>query len=123
MKTSALWLVAVFLMVGFGDALAETSSESRLQRLEDAVRVLEQRVAALEEQLRAAATPTAVAPGKANWRKLRNGMSEGEVEQLLGSPSRVDNMGPIVFWYYGYPVGGAVQFDGRNRTVKGWQEP
>jgi len=122
MKTRVLLVAAALLTFGFAEAIAETSSESRMAKLEEAVRVLEQRVVALEDQLRAPAAPTGSASVKANWRKLRNGMSESDVEQILGSPSKVDNYGSFFFWHYDYPSGGHVKF-GRSRTVEGWSEP
>lgn len=121
MKISILLAAVALTVLALSDAVAETSDDSRLARLEEAVRVLEQRVAVLENQLRA--VPTAVAPARANWRKLRNGMSESEVEQLLGSPAKVNNYGPFITWQYGHGAGGEVKFDGGSRTVTGWREP
>ena len=93
-----------------------------MQKLEDTIRVLERRVAALEDQLHEQA-PAGVASGKVNWRKLQKGMSESDVEQLLGSPSKVDVYGSFTLWHYGYPLGGQVQFDPNTRGVTSWHEP
>ena len=91
-----------------------------MQKLEEAVRVLERRVASLEDQLYERKAPAPVASGKENWRKLRRGMSEGEVEQLLGSPSTINEYGSFSVWHYGT---GKVTFRGGRRTVDGWDEP
>jgi hypothetical protein len=91
-------------------------------KLEETIRDLERRVAALEDPLRERNAPVRVAPDKMNWRKLEKGMSEGQVEQLLGSPSKVDVYGSFSVWYFGYPSGGQVKFD-PARKVAGWSEP
>jgi outer membrane protein assembly factor BamE (lipoprotein component of BamABCDE complex) len=61
-----------------------------------------------------------VAPGKEGWRKLQKGMTESEVEQLLGSPSKGNMFSSFSVWHYG--VAGSVQFDDDKR-VTGWSEP
>lgn len=95
-----------------------------MEKLEEVVRLLERRVATLEDQLRQRknAAPS-IPPDKVGWRKLQKGLSEVEVEGLLGSPTKVDAFGSFTIWHYGFPSGGQVQFDGRSRTVSGWQEP
>jgi hypothetical protein len=111
------------LLVASGAVFAQSNDDPRVQRLEETVRALESRVAALEAQLRERSAPANVAPDKVNWRKLRNGMSEDDVAQLLGSPSKVD-ANPVYFiWYYGYPIGGHVDFHTESRKVEGWREP
>jgi len=92
-----------------------------VQKLEETVQVLERRVADLEEQLRERSALAPVASDKVKWRKLQKGMSEGDVEKLFGSPSKVDAFGSFTIWHY--PAGGQVQFDGRSRAVTGWNEP
>jgi len=48
-------------------------------------------------------------------------MSQGDVEKILGSPDRVNQMGAAVtVWYYGH---GDVTFEGRTGTVSSWSEP
>jgi outer membrane protein assembly factor BamE (lipoprotein component of BamABCDE complex) len=122
MKARVLLAVVALLTLTFGDAIAQTNSESRIAKLEETVRVLEERVVALEIQLRAAATLTANDPAKANWRKLRNGMSGEDVRRLLGSPSRIDNFGNFTIWHYGDPSRAEVKFD-KSLKVAGWREP
>jgi hypothetical protein len=116
-----------FLMVGSSTASEPSSVDARVQALEETVRALEARLASVEAQLRAAATPTPYTPAgggaKANWRKLQNGMTEADVERLLGSPSRVDRNQFHFYWYYGDRMAGQVEFDPKLETVKGWSEP
>lgn len=124
MKSQAIVLSAALLALGVGGAMAQTDGDARMSKLEEKVRLLEQRVAALEGQSRGGAATSSVAPDKVNWRKLRNGMSEADVEQLLGSPSKVESNIVFTTWYYGhYPTGGQVQFDTTSQTVEGWHEP
>ena len=124
MKTGRLlWIAPVFLLLASGGVSAQSSVDARVQKLEDTIRVLESRVASLEDQLREKHAPAPVASDKVNWRKLRKGMSEGDVEQLLGSPSKVDVYGSYSIWYYDYPSGGHVKFDANRHTVDGWAEP
>jgi len=114
------WLVlAALFTLGFGEALAQSDSDSRIARLEETIRVLELRVAALEERLRTTAPQSGVTSERANWRKLKIGMVEADVERLLGSPIKVDNYGSFTVWYYGP---GNVEFS-RSRKVQGWSEP
>ena len=111
------------LMLVSSQSIAQESTDSRILNLEETVRVLEQRVAALEAQIRKTGTPTRVAAGKSNWRGLQTGMKEGDVEQLLGSPSKIDVGIFITNWYYGDHRGGSVEFDTDARRVRGWREP
>ena len=121
MMIRALLVAAVLLTPGVDTAIAQSNDDSRVARLEETVRLLEQRVATLEAQLHAAPTPAPVAPAKANWRKLRNGMSEADVERLLGSPSKVNaNQVTFVWWY---DATGFVRFDATSRNVVAWNEP
>ena len=59
---------------------------------------------------------------KQNWRRLRSGMSKGEVTDLLGEPDRIDNFGAFEVWRYGYPIGGEVQFSSKEK-LNSWHEP
>jgi len=117
-----LWALLLLLLAVTGEASAQSTDESRVQKLEENVLVLERRVADLEEQLRERSALAPVASDKVKWRKLQKGMPVGDVEKLLGSPSKVDAYGSFTTWYYGYPIGGRVRFDG-SRAVTGWNEP
>lgn len=113
----------ILLVAACGQVSAQSSAEPRLEKLEEAVRLLERRVATLEDQLRQRNAAISVPPDKVNWRKLQHGLSEAEVERLLGSPTKVDAFGSFTIWHYGHPSGGQVKFDGGSRTVTGWHEP
>lgn len=56
---------------------------------------------------------------KQNWRRLRSGMSKGEVTGLLGEPDRIDKFPTFEVWRYGYAE---VQFSSEER-INSWHEP
>ena len=122
MRATCHLIVSLLFLCGFNDVSAQPNLEAKVEKLEHTIRALERRIEALEEQLRQRSSRTPVASDKMNWRKLQRGMSEGEVEKLLGSPARVDAMGAFTFWHYG-DHGGRVTFEGGSRTVYAWSEP
>ena len=111
----------IYFGVASDQVFAHSSADPRIERLEQSIRALESRVASLEAQLGERPSTSQVAPAKVNWRKLKSGMTESDVEQLLGSPVNVDAGPALVTW--SYPYFGQVNFDGRSHTVKGWSEP
>ena len=117
------YLLASLLCFGIasGQSFAQSGADPRIERLEQSIRDLERRVASLESQLAERPSASQVAPDKVNWRKLKSGMTENDVEQLLGSPERVVASAGFVLW--SYPSFGGVKFDGRSHTVTGWSEP
>lgn len=57
-----------------------------------------------------------------NWRKLRVGMAEAEVESLLGRPDRVEAVNGAVRWHYDREHDkGWVGFARDARTVLEWR--
>ncbi len=112
----------VFTVFLCGGVAAQPDIEAKVQRLEQTVRVLERRTEALEAQLIRLRAPSLGATDRTAWRKLQRGKSQSEVEKLLGSPTRVDAISDITFWYYG-DRGGRVRFDGAVPTVSAWNEP
>src|SRR5262245_48408232 len=122
MKVAAPSLLAalVFFLATSGQVPAQSNIDSRVQKLEETIQALERRVASLEAQLRERSAPAGAPPGKEGWRKLQSGMTESEVERLLGSPSKVDANPVVVHWQY---ERGYVEFDARSHTVRGWSEP
>lgn len=119
-----LWIGPVFFLLASGQVFAQSAMDARVQKLEETIQVLQRRVASLEEQLRGHFVPASAAPAapdKANWRKLQKGMSEGDVEKLLGSPSKVDVFGSFSVWQYYGPSPGKVQFT-EDHKVDGWNE-
>jgi len=89
---------------------------------------LEDRVTALEKELQQLRSETAnknraMPAGKSGWRRLQTGMSQDQVENLLGPPSKISKQ---TFWtslYYGYPFGGEVKLNANSGLVEGWTEP
>ena len=121
--TTQRYLFALSVLLFSGQTFAQSSADSRVDKLEETVRILERRVTTLEEQLRQRNTAPSTPPDKVNWRRLQRGMSEADVERLLGSPTKVEANPGFTVWYYAAPGGGEVHFDAESRKVEGWQEP
>ena len=120
-------IAVLALMVASSAAYAQTDSE-RISELQNQVEALQRRVTALEGGTReSSASAPAIKQGNPedirNWRQLRVGMKEQQVEALLGSPSKVDMYSHQFIWYYNYPLGGHISFDSESRVVKTWNEP
>jgi hypothetical protein len=111
------------LCVATSAAMAQSSDDVRVRRLEDTIRNLELRVSALESQQRETSTPTSAPAANTNWHRLKTGMSEVEVVKLLGDPSKVNTRESYFNWLYGSPASGFVQFDSKSRKVKSWSAP
>jgi len=92
-----------------------------VEKLERSIQDLERRVASLEAQLRERSAPPTAPSGKEGWRKLKIGMLDKEVEQLVGSPSKVEASQAITTWWFG--TRGYVMFDAKSRKVERWSEP
>jgi len=62
---------------------------------------------------------------KIRWDDIKNGMSDADIRQLLGAPSREFMLNGQPVWYYAYPdIGnGSVMFGRDGHTVVGWQPP
>ena len=56
-----------------------------------------------------------------NWRKLEMGMSQSQVQSILGKPTKVIK-GVKTLWYYPNIYGGFVSFD-KSGNIVGWNEP
>lgn len=118
-----IFALSVLILTFNEQAPAQSSTESRVDKLEETVRILERRVATLEDQLRQRNAAPSIPPDKVSWRRLKKGLSEADVERLLGSPTKVDAFGTFTIWNYDDQGGGEVQFDAKSRTVTGWHEP
>lgn len=122
-------VIAVLLSILPSIVLAQSSQAERIADLEREVQTLRARVEALERTLNTASKPAAVAikPGSSrdirNWRQLRKGMTETEVESLLGAPGKVMTNEAFLMWYFNYPTGSDVRFDPDTRRVEAWNEP
>ena len=60
---------------------------------------------------------------RAQWRKLRIGMTMDQVRQILGEPPKVNVRSYSIIWYYPSALGGNVDFNTSTRKVDGWSEP
>ncbi|MGD8229022.1 MAG: outer membrane protein assembly factor BamE [Desulfobacteraceae bacterium] len=58
---------------------------------------------------------------KMNWRRLEMGMSQAQVQSILGEPTKVIK-GVKTLWYYPNIYGGFVSFD-QSGNIVGWNEP
>lgn len=121
---AARHFIAPLLLFLFGssEVSAQPTVEARLEKIEQTIRVLERRIEAQEEQQRQRNALPTVAADKVNWRKLQQGMPMSEVENLLGSPERIDASSVFTHWHYGGGRG-RVTFDGKSRIVSAWNEP
>jgi hypothetical protein len=115
----------------------------RVVQLEDRVTALEAELAELRAMLRAetaarmrsSASASAPRRGEAafldregwrereSWRRLRHGIGEVEVVQLLGEPGRIVEEETFTVWYYPDVGGGSVRFTREGRRVEAWREP
>lgn len=130
---SAAWLIAPAT-----SAAADADLATRVVRLEKLVAELQAenqslrtRVGQLESPRSTPAKPEPAATGdgwrnRTNWRKLRRGGKESEVEALLGSPLKVQADPLLSYWFYSPEgiLGPHVVFSSTNNmTVGGWKEP
>jgi len=109
-------------VVGQGDRAS--SLEGRVAKLEQRVDKLERYIL---EQTISAKPGTSVRKGLEAWRRLKKGMTEGQVRSILGEPQRVV-AGLMTRWHYS--GGGSVQFirgdifgETPIEEVYGWSEP
>lgn len=59
-----------------------------------------------------------------NWNSLHKGMSKSEVRDLLGEAHRINDINrDFVLWYWDYPNGGSVEFEGGSGLLTSWKEP
>ena len=115
-------IAPVLLLLASSQLFAQSTVDERVEKLEETVRVLERRVATLEDQLHERKSPAPDAPSAANWREMERGMSESKVEKLLGSPTRVDASSQFqTVWYY--PDAAWVRFRAGSRKVSAWRQP
>ncbi|NHQ59837.1 outer membrane protein assembly factor BamE [Chlorobium sp. BLA1] len=119
--------VCIIILIAPSLAFSAPASEARIAELERTILNLQQRIAALEAQPvqdDEGARTTSVKPGNSgdikNWRQLRLGMKEQDVERLLGSPRKVIATEVFFVWYYS---GGNVNFNAESGKVDGWSEP
>ena len=125
MKRHTILLTAIFVVL----SAQEMHADDRVSNLEKRIIELELRVAKLEKLLSATQPeiPIQIKPGsyrnKANWRRLKLGMTKAQVKAILGDPPRRRVRPPgFDFWYYPDVLGPQVQFD-LSGHLSGWEEP
>jgi hypothetical protein len=143
MKSLLSKLLCASLALGPGLAVAAEAApflEQRVQALEQQVQALTERLSQLEQQPAAAAPAarpayevpleeanapkTPAVPGwqsSANWDKLRRGMSQVQVTQLLGNPAKRSGDRYTERWHYADDAAW-VDFD-QVGDVSRWQAP
>jgi len=113
-------IAAFFLIVTLAASNSYTSD------LEHRVADLERRVTQLEQQASQSNTQSPQSPSRGsqnieNWRQLRTGMSQQQVENLLGRPLRVDG-GAYTTWFYSEAEWHSIVYF-YNSSVRSWAEP
>ena len=147
----SLHLYAVVLATAFG--LPAWGQDSDTEALRKEVEQLRQKVQKLEEQQaakpeagRAAAsldqthpaaagqpapqsasrapTPNSVIALRESWSRVTRNMSQAEIADVLGQPSKKTRIDGKLVWYYYYPgIGGASMFFKSNGQVSSYQPP
>lgn len=101
-----------------GQAGAAPTLEARVKALETTVASLNLRVRALESAGTATVAPTGGIAAPRGWEKLRIGMMEAEVRNILGEPHSVRILGYKTYWYY--DAGSHVIFNTETKGVVDW---
>ena len=114
--------LAMLALLGAFPAAADQDTHARLLELETQVKSLQARVTSLEAQAQPPSPTAESNPTNSAWRKLKQGMTEANVEQLLGSPTKVVANPVFIRWVYGDGLA-HVMFDSNSHTVEGWSEP
>ena len=117
-------------------AVTEGRGQNRMTKLERRVEVLERQVEVLKAMLIQVSPPGKVVDttrihqthtvANRNWDSLKIGMTEEEVQKLMGEPVRIQRLLSLTTWFY---EGGAayirphVTFDNDSHLVYGWVAP
>ncbi len=117
-----LALAGVYVVFLAGSARGQTGGaptlEARVKALETTVASLNLRVRALESSGPSAVAPTGGIAAPRGWEKLRIGMMEAEVRNILGEPHSVRVLGYKTYWYY--DAGAHVIFNTETKGVVDW---
>lgn len=123
-------IVGLIILAFYYPALAQPSSLPNNPEIEERINALEKRVKELETKGKSQDKSTSSAEQYSstgnvsdlkNWRRIKRGMGETEVKQLLGEPNKIDAGVAFTYWkYHGYSY---VMFDIKTMKVDGWKEP
>ena len=92
--------------------------ENKISKLENKISKLENRLPKKIDRL----TYSEKWLNKSNWRKLRNGMSERDVVNLLGEPNSRNQPIMIEYYYSNSRYSGSVKISDYSGVI-GWKEP
>ncbi len=128
LKVMMLFVLCSVFILFSPPAVKAADEKDPHQELEKKVIELENRVKDLENMLKitrdSSNKKTEKDDGwwnKKTWRKLKEGMSQEEVEKILGEPVKIIK-GHREIWYYPNFYRGYVSFDD-NGNLTGWIEP
>jgi hypothetical protein len=137
MKSLNKMLLIMFLFysiprIAYGDDAQINELRSRIEYLQKQVETMNQTLiqmmAILDSSSSVSRSQQSVSPNKLkwedkqNWRKLRSGMSKGEVTGLLGEPDIIDKFSSFEVWQYGDPERASAHFSSDER-IRSWSEP
>lgn len=104
------------------------AQEDEIQRLRKKITELENRIVDLESLLSRYDAKESLKKGediswenKKNWRRLKIGMNQAEVQAILGEPIKTIK-GVRILWYYPNLYCGLVSFD-EEGNLTAWNEP
>jgi hypothetical protein len=98
-----------------------TELHKKISSLEDRIKLLESLLKDSEQDVDEQIKDEFGWQNKKNWRNLAIGMTENEVQELLGDPVK-SIMGVRTLWYYPNIYCGYVSFDEKGHLI-GWNEP
>ena len=123
MKIFKTILLLSIFYINLALASDELVSKDQFQSLSDTVKALESRIQKLEGGGSGQKVKSSIGSSKkANWRKLKRGMTLNEVTELLGEPGDISvySSGGQTWWYPN-ALGGKVSIT--DDKVDGWSEP
>ena len=139
MKSLNKMLLIMFMFyaiprIAYGDDVQINELRNRIEYLQKQVETMNQTLMQMMDILNGSSSVSrdqqSVTPDRLkwedrqNWRRLRSGMSKGEVTNLLGEPNRIDNFGDHEVWYYVDPIqreSGIVRIS--KEKIASWFEP
>jgi len=132
MKLNHLLKIAIFTFIfivfstfccssGFAQEEEVKKLQNKVYELEGKIKLLESLLKGSNKDINKQIKEEFGWQNKKNWRNLSVGMSEGEVQELLGDPVKSIE-GVRTLWYYPNIYCGYVSFGEDGRLI-GWNEP